>query len=299
MAERIAHAAIFRTDNCVVFGRDHADCIERSPSGTAAKGAIQGFLTGKFRFVNRKEAASIAFKAGQIDKIEPDEALISEQLLCYGKHIYDEELGYILRRITMKVGTICKLKVNCLGNKVGTLGVVFWNYSDGFQVIFENGGLDGFSTLRRSAEISEADRFLEEVGFEATLLDYQFINVMKVSLDYNKGLFDIAWSEGWKKYVAEGWTKKFADVRSSVAAPEYEKCAVYADYTDGLKPPLLKFKRTDLRGWDATVCMLSDAKDFVDFSHFEYAEFGKSIYPRWIQKDKTICPLYVVFRKKQ
>ena len=45
----------------------------------------------------------------------------------------------------MKVGTICKLKVDCLGNKAGTLGVVFNDYGDGFQVIFENGSYDGIS----------------------------------------------------------------------------------------------------------------------------------------------------------
>ena len=47
----------------------------------------------------------------------------------------------------MKVGTICKLKVDCLGNEPGTLGVVFYDYGDGFQAIFENGNYDGFSTM--------------------------------------------------------------------------------------------------------------------------------------------------------
>ena len=97
--ELIAHAAILRTDKVIIFDKDHAKCIESSPYGTAAKGAIQGFLTNKLRFVNRKAAASIAFQAGQIDKIVPDDILVSEQLLLPtsgGKYIYDEKLGYIL-----------------------------------------------------------------------------------------------------------------------------------------------------------------------------------------------------------
>ena len=108
----------------------------------------------------------------------------------------------------MKVGTICKLKVECLGNKAGTLGVVFSGYCGGFQVIFENGGYDGFSRTpsalaEGSQSESEADRFLEELGFEESLAAYPFKNVMQVSEDYRTGLFNIAWSEKWK-VVAEG-----------------------------------------------------------------------------------------------
>ncbi len=98
--ERITHAAILRTDKCIIFGRDHGDCFERSPEGSCKEGTVQGFLTNKYRFVNRKEAASIAFQAGQIDSLEPEQALISEEIWCPksgGKHIYDEKLGYILR----------------------------------------------------------------------------------------------------------------------------------------------------------------------------------------------------------
>ena len=96
--ERISHAAILRTDNCIVFGRDHADCIKRSPKGTADINRNQGFLTDKFRFVNRKAAASIAFQAKQIDNLAPDQPLFSEELwspTSGGKYIYDEKLGYI------------------------------------------------------------------------------------------------------------------------------------------------------------------------------------------------------------
>ena len=99
--ERITFAAILRTDKCIIFDRDHGKCFERSPKGSCKKGTVQGFLTDKLRFVNRKAAASIAFQAKQIDNIEPNQVLISEELWCPksgGKHIYDEKLGYILRK---------------------------------------------------------------------------------------------------------------------------------------------------------------------------------------------------------
>lgn len=187
----------------------------------------------------------------------------------------------------MKVGTICKLKVDCLGNKAGTLGVVFYDYGDGFQCIFENGNLDGFST---SSEVTalvpggeiEADYFLEEIGFEESLAGYQFKNVVKVAVDYKAGVFNIAWSEKW-----QGEYEPFGK--------EYEKCKVYAD---GNRPSWLRFKRKWLKGEGVTVCLLSGAMDYEDFSHFEYADLGKSIYPRWMQANKTTYPLFVVFRKK-
>lgn len=96
--ERIAHAAILRTDKCIIFGKDHADCIKRSPYGSCKNGKIMGFLTNKLRFVNRKAAASIAFQSNQISQIEPNQVLISEELWSPqsgGKYKYDEKLGYI------------------------------------------------------------------------------------------------------------------------------------------------------------------------------------------------------------
>jgi hypothetical protein len=103
------------------------------------------------------------------------------------------------RSITMRVGTIVKLKVNCLGNLAGTLGVVFYDYGDGIQAIFENGNYDGFSTKRKAHEQTEEEYFLEEVGFEESLACYQFKNVVSVARDYKIGRFNIAWSEVWKQ----------------------------------------------------------------------------------------------------
>ena len=216
----------------------------------------------------------------------------------------------------MKVGTVVKLKVACLDNKAGTLGVVFYNYTTGFQAIFENGNLDGFSTLRQSAEFSEADRFLEEIGYQTTLAAYPFRSVSQVYADYRKGFFDIAWSEGWKlkaalrieqgateekhptqalKGLAEAWRQSNEADEKSEAEPEYEKCEVYAD---GNKRPWLRFKRKHLDDDGVTCCMLSAAKDYADFSHFEYADGTIRLEPRWSEDGViTIFPLYVLFRK--
>lgn len=98
--EHIAHAAIRRSDNCIAFGKCHADIIRDSPEGTC-KGEskyIQGFLTNLLRFVRRPEALHIALAADQV--VEPRECkvFLSEHLwgeegLCD----YREYEGYILR----------------------------------------------------------------------------------------------------------------------------------------------------------------------------------------------------------
>lgn len=82
-------------------------------------------------------------------------------------------------------GTIVKLKIPCLGNDVGRIGVVFNDYGTGCQVIFPNGEYDGFST-------EEQATFLEEVGFDSVIGRYQFKNVMRVAEDYRVGVFDNA-----------------------------------------------------------------------------------------------------------
>lgn len=94
--ERLKFAAILRRDNCIVFGKDHAECVRKSPPCTC-KTRTQGFLTNKYRFVLRKEAAKIAFDAGQIDKWHYGAIIFSEQLWCEesgGKHKYDAKRGY-------------------------------------------------------------------------------------------------------------------------------------------------------------------------------------------------------------
>ena len=93
----------------------------------------------------------------------------------------------------MQVGTIVKLKRDCLDNPKGAIGVVFYDYGDGFQAIFPNGNYDGFSTDDKEevfGGLTEADFILEEVGFEPVLSGYQFKNVITVEQDFRRGVFD-------------------------------------------------------------------------------------------------------------
>jgi hypothetical protein len=103
----------------------------------------------------------------------------------------------------MKVGTIVKLKVECMGNEIGARGVVFNDYGDGSQVIFESGDYDGFNETvlhdwSDDVKLTEKDFFLEVIGFSDEVAGYNFKNVIQVSQDYSRGLFDPA----FKKEIA-------------------------------------------------------------------------------------------------
>jgi len=91
----------------------------------------------------------------------------------------------------MKVGSIVKLKQAMLGNSAGTIGVCYEEYNlegKGLSFIFKNGNYDGFSTEEREA-------FLEETGFNEKVSTYQFSNVMKLSMDFDSGVFEKALNE--------------------------------------------------------------------------------------------------------
>jgi hypothetical protein len=93
----------------------------------------------------------------------------------------------------MRVGTIVKLKRECLDNPMGTVGVVFYDYGQGFQAIFKNGNYDGFSSDEREevfGGLCEADYFLEAIGAVPTLATYQFKNVLQVEQDFRAGKFN-------------------------------------------------------------------------------------------------------------
>jgi hypothetical protein len=91
----------------------------------------------------------------------------------------------------LKVGDIVKLKADLLGNDEGAQGVVVQEYfigeKSGVQVIFENGEFDGFS-------IEEQQRFLHRTGHEYSLDGYRFINVTKLSKDFDAGMFDMVFN---------------------------------------------------------------------------------------------------------
>lgn len=98
------------------------------------------------------------------------------------------------------IGHLVSLKIPCLGNPVGTIGVCFDDYGDGRQYIFENGEYDGFSLERRvpnSKNETELDAFLNDLGFhDEEHFQYDFTNVIKLGQDFRKGVFDLAFQEG-------------------------------------------------------------------------------------------------------
>lgn len=92
----------------------------------------------------------------------------------------------------MRIGSIVKLKYACLGNSSETFGIVYEIYSDfegsgiACSVIFENGEFDGFS-VRDQEEFFE---YVKDVNFS-----YTFTNVMKLSKDFDNGVFSKIFEE--------------------------------------------------------------------------------------------------------
>jgi hypothetical protein len=84
----------------------------------------------------------------------------------------------------MKIGDIVLLKTPMLGEEMHSVGVVFSKHDGGgIQVIFSNGGDDGFSK-------EEQDSFLLLVGNDAQAAKYKFKNVLQVTMDHDDGLWD-------------------------------------------------------------------------------------------------------------
>lgn len=85
------------------------------------------------------------------------------------------------------VGEVVSLKIPCLGNEIGTVGVCYEDYEigecSGNSFIFENGNYDGFSQ-------GEQKKFLEHIGFCGDVSGYRFKNVMWLSKDFQNGYFD-------------------------------------------------------------------------------------------------------------
>lgn len=97
--ERIMHAAVIADNEYLVFmGKSHADCFHQAANISikmSNKADHQGFITSRGVFVNRRDAAKIAFLAKQIDT--PEEILFSEMLWSKvenGKFKYDYVKGY-------------------------------------------------------------------------------------------------------------------------------------------------------------------------------------------------------------
>ena len=89
----------------------------------------------------------------------------------------------------MIVGTIVKLKRECLDNPPKTRGVCYEIYGrskgeERASIIFENGKYDKFSP-------DEQREILIPVGISEDLMNYKFENVGKVNEDFRKGVFNI------------------------------------------------------------------------------------------------------------
>ena len=68
MQERITRAAV-RLNDLVFTGVEHGECYNQVEyEGLMGHEFKEGFITSKCRFVNRKEAAVIAYASGQIAK---------------------------------------------------------------------------------------------------------------------------------------------------------------------------------------------------------------------------------------
>jgi len=74
---KIKCAAIKNKNGQIFAGRSHADIFQSQTKGFFHQ-CVQGFVTSKGKFVDRKVAAKIAFEAGQIPKLKT--VLFSEDL---------------------------------------------------------------------------------------------------------------------------------------------------------------------------------------------------------------------------
>jgi hypothetical protein len=83
----------------------------------------------------------------------------------------------------MTVGTVVRLLTPMLGEELHAIGVVFNDYGSGVQVIFQDGGYDGFSE-------EEQKMYLKELGTDPLSSCYGFKNVINMSGDYERGLWN-------------------------------------------------------------------------------------------------------------
>ena len=90
----------------------------------------------------------------------------------------------------MLVGTIVKLKRECLYNPPNSKGICYEVYDrgkgggEGASIIFENGESDGFSP-------EEQKEILVPIGISEDLMNYKFQNISKVNEDFSKGVFNV------------------------------------------------------------------------------------------------------------
>ena len=88
------------------------------------------------------------------------------------------------------IGTVITIGAECVGNPVGAKGVVFEHYTigdtPGLSVLFENGRYDGFG------EFCVEAFGLHKVATTRYLQNYEFISVLQLQEDFERGFFDAA-----------------------------------------------------------------------------------------------------------
>lgn len=91
---------------------------------------------------------------------------------------------------TYPVGMVVTTARGFLSVEHGSLGVVYEHYTigkdEGVSIIFSNGTYDGFS--ERCTEMLD----VMPQRIESSVCDYQFKDVMKLSQDFDRGLFKAA-----------------------------------------------------------------------------------------------------------
>jgi len=104
--EKVLHAAVKTVSGYVVIGKCHADCFYAGKNmglEMSSKSEDQGFVTNKGRYVNRKQAAFIAKRSGQVHKggRTGEERRLIKYLLSEdiwyqrGRYLYSQTLGYV------------------------------------------------------------------------------------------------------------------------------------------------------------------------------------------------------------
>ena len=100
MKEIILHAAVKAKNGMILLGKCHADCFWQGDNiglKMSSKSQDQGFFTNKGRYVDRKTAARIAKRAGQLEPEHKRKVthLISEDIWYQrSKYIYCQMRGY-------------------------------------------------------------------------------------------------------------------------------------------------------------------------------------------------------------
>ncbi len=100
MKEKILHAAVKDILGYIVLGKCHADCFWSGKNmglKMSSKSSDQGFFTNKGRYVDRKKAATIAKRAGQLESKSTRKVsyLLSEDIWYQRERFeYSQARGY-------------------------------------------------------------------------------------------------------------------------------------------------------------------------------------------------------------